>query len=164
MLPALVMSVLLPPLTLPVAIEKPMPPRLKPTRPPAAEPVASETLTSPLAPEKNVPLIELPPVPLIVPVGALTPTSPPTNENAPPFTFPVANESVIVPVLLPASPPTLFVCVALVEFPTATPTAVLALVIVPSFLPTSPPAVMPLKSPTLIVPLVTVTVEIVPVF
>src|SRR5947209_1956417 len=134
------MSLLLPPVTLPVATTVLSVPKLKPTRPPAPLPVASDNVTSPLAVDE-----------VIDAVFSLRPARPPTKLLVPPETLPLAVENVIVPGLSPTRPPPLLPLDPVDELPTVTFTCAFDSVMVPRcppgprspFWPTSPPAMTP---------------------
>src|SRR5947209_2713863 len=138
------MSLLLPLVTLPEAKELVIVPKLKPTNPPAPAPVPSETLTSPLANEKNVPLIVVPPEPLMAPL--LVPTNPPTNVNAPPLTFALEDEFTIVPIwFCPTSP---FCPIRPPAITPWSPVAAVTVLLPVTFTLLTVPALVPASTPT----------------
>src|SRR5204863_3199238 len=139
-----------------------MAPKLKPTSPPAPAPVASDSVTLPLAPDK-----------VIVAVFSLRPTRPPMKLFLPPETSPLAVDIVIVPGLSPTRPPALLPELPDDELPTLTFAAAVDKVMVPMcapgpnrpFCPMSPPATTPLFAvPCDTVLLVTFTPLTIPAF
>src|SRR5947208_2491603 len=86
-----------------------MPPKLKPTSPPAVFCTPARMVTLPLAKDDA-----------IVPDVSLRPISPPTLLWAPAVTVPLALDEVTDPEFTPASPPTLFSEKLVVEAPTVT--------------------------------------------